>query len=442
MPNMIVCKKAAVGGTIDAPVSKSSQQRAIACAMVSDGVSTLYAPGEGENLCADSRAALDLAASLGAEISVQENRIQIKGSKRYIFARNRSDTEENKNAGLSVSCGESGLCMRMFSPIIALLDLPVTLNAKGSLCRRPMGMVEATLQSFGVACESAKGFAPLKIRGPLDGGAFIIDASESSQLLTGLLMALPCANKDSIIIVKNPVSLGYIDLTIDTCRAFGVAIKRNQSFTEFVIEGRQRYLPVDFSVEGDWSGAAFLVVAAAIGGSGSKLTIQGLSTHSSQPDKAIVKAAREAGARIDTGKDFISVQGADSLSSFDFDAANCPDLFPPAAILAAACRGTSIIRGTRRLAAKESDRALSIAALLRSIGIKVSLADDSMIVEGGRIEGGSVESCGDHRIAMAAAIAATIADNPIVIHDPDCVSKSWPGFYDALHSILNQRYSS
>ena len=216
---------------------------------------------------------------------------------------------------------------------------------------------------------------------------------------------------------------------------------KNQSHTEFRIEGRQKYLPTNFFVEGDWSGAAFLIVAAAIGNTRSMLKIHGLSTRSSQPDRAVLEAVVNAGARIDVEKDSISVYGTDRLGAFDFDATNCPDLFPPLSILAAACLGRSIIHGIGRLTAKESDRAASIVALLQSIGIKVSLKNDSMIIEGGTITGGIVKSCGDHRIAMAAAIAATIAEAPIVIEDPDCVSKSWPGFFNSLQSVFNPQYS-
>jgi 3-phosphoshikimate 1-carboxyvinyltransferase len=266
------------------------------------------------------------------------------------------------------------------------------------------------------------------------GGPVSIDAGESSQLLTGLLIALPLASENSEINVAHAVSKGYLDLTIDTCAAFGVRIEKNHDYSGFSIQGKQHYRSGEFHVEGDWSGAAFLVVAAAIATGNDELEISGLRTDSSQPDKAVLTAARMAGAAIRIGKENVYVKKG-SPRAFEFDATDCPDLFPPLAVLAAACPGTSILRGIHRLAGKESDRAASLKTCLESLGVCVTFDGDSMLVHGGNLSGGIIDSSGDHRIAMAAAVAALAAAGPVTILGSECVAKSWPGFFGDLASI-------
>lgn len=413
-----------IAGSIDAPASKSSMQRAVACATMAEGRSRLKS-GE---LCADSRAALGLAASLGAAVSFDAEAIAIVGSARF------GSSSGDFLGELELDCGESGLCMRMFSPIAAILNGRAKLLGRGSLAKRPMGMVEEPLRALGAECRSTAGFPPLFVRGPLRGGAIDIDAGESSQLLTGLLVALPLASEDSELRVSNVVSKGYLDLTIDTCAAFGVAIERDSSFSRFFIQGGQRYQATDFPVEGDWSGAAFLVVAAAIAAGAEGLEIGGLRMESSQPDKAVLRAAAAAGAPIGGHGAGLHI-GRARLGAFEFDATDCPDLFPPLAALAAACVGTSGIKGVHRLKGKESDRAASIASMLAALGVPVSFEKDWMRIQGGVIHGGTIDACGDHRIAMAAAVAALAAEGPVTILGAECVSKSWPSFYDDLDSV-------
>ncbi|TXT45866.1 MAG: 3-phosphoshikimate 1-carboxyvinyltransferase, partial [Spirochaetes bacterium] len=426
-----ICGQGVLRGRVEAPVSKSSQQRAIACALLSTGVSRLSASNSSSPLCADSAAALKLAEDAGAEVSIASEHIEISG------IGGKSVLVDSTNIPRRFSCGESGLCMRMFAPVMALSPHAFFLDAEGSLQHRPMGMVQEALSSMGVSCGSSGGFPPLKIQGPLRGGDYRIDASKSSQFLTGMLVALPLASEDSVLRATNPVSRGYLDLTIATCQAFGVDIQRSENFQEFRIEGRQTYKARDFKVEGDWSGAAFLVCAGAI--AGEALRIGGLSMESAQPDKAVVTAVQVAGVEISWEKascseDLVVRQGV--LRAFDFDATDCPDLFPPLAVLAAACPGTSRVKGIHRLRAKESDRAASIAAMLEGLGISVILSEDYMVITGGQIMGGRVEAFGDHRIAMAAAIAALIARDPVSISGAECVAKSWPDFFETLESLL------
>ncbi|MGO8694760.1 MAG: 3-phosphoshikimate 1-carboxyvinyltransferase [Rectinemataceae bacterium] len=426
---------AEVGGALRAPSSKSSMQRAVACAALAPGLSTLGNAGFG----ADCLAALALVEALGAKVERRENSVLIEGGileKRPggpLGAPGGIDAEPRR-----LSCGESGLCIRMFSPILALLPGEILLEAEGSLRSRPLSMVEGALESIGGLCSSTKGFPPIRVRGPLRGGKLRTDARSSSQFVTGLLIALPLAPADSLIEAEGLVSGGYVDLTIDTMRAFGVEVAKRDSAEGtgafFDIQGRQSYRAADFVVEGDWSGAAFLLVAGAVAARDEPLEVSGLSPNSSQPDRAVLDALAAAGAEVEWKGGSVLVR-RDRLEPFFFDARDCPDLVPPLVALASFCSGTSRIAGASRLRAKESDRARALCEEFGKLGIGVAVEGDEMAVTGGRPAGGLVEAHGDHRIAMAAAVVGLAAPGGVRIDGAECVSKSWPRFFEDIASI-------
>ncbi|MEN6499623.1 MAG: 3-phosphoshikimate 1-carboxyvinyltransferase [Rectinema sp.] len=422
---------AVVRGSIRAPASKSAMQRAIACAMLGRGTSLI----KGSPVCADARAALRIAQRLGAEVREFGDSIEIDGSP--LFGKERIGRAEGRRTAegpLEISCGESGLCIRMFSPIVALLDDTVRLVGEGSLLHRPMHMVETSLGLFGVPCISNKGKPPLTIKGPLGPRQTTVDAQGSSQLITGLLIALPLLAGDSEVKIENLVSAGYLDLTREMCAQFGVHVEKNNSGATFFIKGGQSYRASEVNIEGDWSGGAFLAVAAAIAGETEGVCIQGLSPDSRQPDRAIVEALAAAGARIRyEGSNLIVQPGR--LLPFRFDANNCPDIFPPLVALASSIRGISRIRGVHRLSSKESDRASALQTMFSTLGAEIKVEGDEMLVKGGVLHGGIVSSWGDHRIAMATAVAALAAEHEVSIEGAECVSKSWPGFFEDLASI-------
>ena len=273
----------------------------------------------------------------------------------------------------------------------------------------------------------------IRIEGPLHGGAVSVDGSLSSQFITGLLMALPLAERDTTLTVHNLKSRPYIDMTLSLLGTFGIDVKHNE-YRQFFIEGRQRYAPARYNVEGDWSGASCLLVAGATTG---EVTVRNLNPVSLQADMAIVDALTRAGAQITTTTDSVTVRRS-PLHAFEFDATHCPDLFPALAALAASCQGTSTLRGTRRLAHKESDRARTIADVLESMGIGVDLSTpDVMRVTGGEIRGAEVSSHNDHRIAMAAAVAALrCGQGSVTIRGAEAVAKSYPEFWDDLSGLL------
>lgn len=426
----LVREKAALAGSIEAPPSKSLSQRAIACAVLASGRSRIRA----KSLCDDASSALNVARALGAAVDRDGAWISITGSPLFGDPAAPLSNEEME-APIDLDCGESGLCMRMFSPIAALLARDTRLLASGSLSARPMSMVEEPLRALGARCFAKEGKAPIAIRGPLKGGSLSMNAGGSSQFLTGLLLALPLAREDSEILVNGTVSRGYLDLTIDSARAFGVRIERNEDYSLFGIPGGQVYKASALEVEGDWSSAAFLVVAAALAASGEGLSIRGLERNSMQPDRAVLDAAKAAGTPFDFQRDRLIV-GRATLKPFSFDATDCPDLFPPLAALATACPGETELKGVSRLRGKESDRAASLMAMLSNLGIRSELCGDILRIHGSKPSGGRVAAWGDHRIAMAAAVAALASEHPVAIDGAECVAKSWPEFFHDMDLLL------
>lgn len=391
---------------IHVPASKSIMQRAVALALLSDGRTVIKNP----SFSHDSLTSIRIAGAMGASVQFSLNKLTVK--------RTDNVTETNLNFG------ESGLALRMFSPIIALFGKDFSLNGKGSLLKRPVTGIEDALSQSSIKVESENGFLPIQLSGKLTGSIFEIDGSLSSQVLTGLLIALPKAKGDSEIIVKNLKSKPYIDLTLDMIKYFGGRIE-NQNYERFIIKGDRKYIAQDYTIEGDWSGAAFLLVAGLISG---KAELKGLNIDSKQADKEIISVIKKAGGKIIINNDSVITEMSE-LKAFEFDASDCPDLFPPLVAMAAYCKGKSVLKGVNRLKYKESDRATVLKNEFAKIGINITIKDDKMIIEGGKVSGGTTNSNNDHRIAMALGIAAIGSNSEIIIQNSDCINKSYPNFY-------------
>jgi 3-phosphoshikimate 1-carboxyvinyltransferase len=398
-----------ISGTIAAPASKSVMQRAIAASLLAEGESRITNP----SFCDDSLAAMRVAQGLGATVEKKSHEVIIRGGINPV-----SDT---------LNCGESGLCIRMFTPIAALTGNRMILTGEGSLTSRPVSGIEGALGQLGVSVKSNNTLLPIEVSSMLKGGTATIDGSMSSQFLTGLLMALPLAEKDSVIKVDNLKSREYIDITIDVLKKFGVRVE-NHGYNEFKIPGGQKYTPADIAVEGDWSGGAFLLCAGAIAGS---VSVTGLNSESCQPDRAVITALRKCGAKVTVEKNIIHVK-SDNLRGFEFDATECPDLFPPLAALAFYCKGETVIWGAGRLKHKESDRGAAIIAEFKKMGGMVKIEKDCMIIRGSSLTGGLTDSHGDHRMAMACAIAAMGSSDVVEIDHAECINKSYNEFYDDM----------
>lgn len=414
-----------VNGSIVAPASKSVAQRAIVAALLARGTSVLrhLTP------CDDTLAAMDVARALGATVEETGEGYRVTSD---FFARGAGTRR--------LSCGESGLLTRMIVPVVSLLPGTTRVEGRGSLTRRPLDMLVEPLRALGVEVTTGGGFLPVTLAGLLAGGHATLDGGTSSQLLTGLLMALPLARQDSTLRVTDLKSKPYIDLTIDLLRAFGV-VAGHEDYQLFTVRGRQEYLPRAYNVEGDWSGASCPLVAGAIAGS---VTVSNLDERSPQADRAILEIARRAGATVtvEAGRDGAlgraTATRPGTLRAFEFDATGCPDLFPAAVALAACCEGTSRIAGAGRLTHKESNRALALQQEFGKLGIPILVDGDVMCVTGGEIRGGEVSAHDDHRVAMSLATAALRSSGTVTIRGADSVGKSYPRFWDDLRQLQEQ----
>ena len=416
-----IIKPSAVKGTITAPASKSAMQRACAAALIRKGITILHNPGTSN----DDKAALEIIQSLGAQIKYEADTIEILS--------NGVSPASNE-----IHCGESGLSVRMFTPIAALSSKEIVIDGEGSLRKRPLHFFEEVLPQLNVACTSKNGFLPLQIQGPLLPKNISVDGSLSSQFLTGLLMAYSAANASNVTItVNNLNSKPYIDLTLEVMKSFGLKIPEHNNYKEFYFHNEtviSHPSTINYFVEGDWSGAAFLLVAGAIAGD---IVVKGLNVFSSQADKAILQALMQTGVFMSVEEKQISIQKT-LLQPFHFNAVDCPDLFPPLVALAAFCIGKSVIEGVHRLTHKESNRAETLQQEFGKLGVQIILQDDLMIIEGGsQIKGVTVSSHHDHRIAMACAVAALNADGPVTIDGAEAVNKSYPQFWEHLQQLTS-----
>ena len=440
------------------PCSKSFAQRAIIAAALADGTSVL----RGYTPCGDNEAALNVARLLGAKVEQDESVLTITGISASLGSL--------KNPSLHV--GESGLLTRMMIPIMAqLCPGQVTFTGEKTLLGRPLTGARVILEAFGVQAESLDCArddkvqdddvlcVPLSLKGPLKPGRADISGKHGSQIISGLLMALPFAERNSTLVVHEPKSIPYMFITLEVLKKFGIKTGNEmlggRDFLEsdgdwslctemvFKVKGGQKFKAADIDLEGDWSAAANFLVAGAVFG---KVELQGLDTTSLQADLSIMDILMDAGASLsqtDGDRGNITVQRA-PLKSFNVDASNCPDLFPIISVLAAFCEGTSRLAGVGRLANKESDRAKAIIGMLTQMGVKAWVEGDEMFIEGKTyvqrllsgelLHGGAYTSHHDHRMVMALKVAQFGADGPITIDDEACVAKSFPQF----HQIYDQ----
>jgi len=415
----------AISGTIQAPASKSSMQRACAAALLYKGETVIRNPGNSK----DDLAALDIIQKLGATIIPKQDELLIQG--------NALQKGEIDFSG-TINCGESGLSVRMFTSIAAISSREIIITGNGSLLQRPVKFFDEIFPALKISIQSTGGLLPLKIKGPLIPVDITIDGSLSSQFLTGLLFAYAHTCTSPVTITVNDLkSKPYIDLTLQVMKHFGWNIE-NKNYHEFVFQpagNTTKEKVIVYNVEGDWSNAAFLFVAGAIGG---EVKVKGLDLNSSQGDKAILKVLEMAGSKMEIDEKEIAVAN-NRVQPFEFDATDCPDLFPPLVALAAYCKGITKIKGVGRLTHKESNRAVTLQNEFGKMGVTISWKDDVMFIEGGGvIKGTVVHSNNDHRIAMACAIAALQANGPVEIQHAEAIEKSYPDFYKHL-TLLQQR---
>ena len=487
---------------LNMPASKSFAQRAIIAAAMADGESRLggYSP------CGDNEAAIAVAKALGAKVRIEseDGSLQVGALRQNspaIEATSHSGSTliiegigSSVNIPEKINVGESGLLTRLMIPLVSALGNgnQIEIDGIGTLPTRPLRGAAEIMAGFGTVLRPLKQapevHVPLIVQGPLLPGKTSISGKGGSQLISGLLMALPLLPEDSTLHIHDPKSIPYMFITADVLRRFGIKIgsemEGGEDFLEtqdwslctgitFKIKGGQKYSPVAFDIEGDWSAAANFLVAGSLFGD---VKLTGLDTTSLQADISIMDILMEAGASLSqiedgpqgeesaNGKDSNDNEAADApeanatqghrglitaqkapLRAFDTDLNNCPDLFPIVAILAAFCHGRSNIQGFKRLASKESDRGTAILNMLTQMGVEASASGDTLSITGESVEsrllnghllkGGEYTSSHDHRMAMALTVASWCADSPILIDDTTCVAKSFPAFLDTYRCL-------
>ena len=393
-------------GAVNAPSSKSYSHRMIIAAALAGGISEISNVTSSNDIDVTAGA----MEALGANILADKSTYTVKGIK-------------TPSSSADIDCGESGSTLRFIIPVAAALGTETIFQGHGKLPERPITPYIREFPKKGVSFEPQSGL-PIKISGRLCAGEYELEGDVSSQFITGLLFALPLLDEDSVIKLTSPLqSKPYADMTIAALKAFGVSIRETSmnGLPLYLIKGGQKYSPCRISVEGDYSQAAFFYTANALG---SEIQINNLNTDTVQGDKAIV--------------DIIAQCGND-MKPFTVDVGDIPDLVPILAVLGSFTKGTSRIVNAARLKIKESDRLTAVADALNAIGGKVTAGDDFLEIQPvEQFTGGEVNSCNDHRIVMAAAIAATASSSPVIIRGAEAVNKSYPRFFDDYKALGGQ----
>lgn len=382
-------------GTIEIPSSKSYAHRLLIAAALSDAPTEVRMNALNNDIVATA----DCLRTLGAKIDRTDTGFMVH------------PIGEVSEGERTLFCGESGSTLRFMIPVAAALGSVSTFTGAGRLPERPNAILTEALNAHGAHADND--LLPMHLTGRLTGGTYPIAGNVSSQYITGLLLALPmCAQDSEIVLTTHLESAAYIDITLETLVPFGIRVQRTD--TGWRIPGGQKYRsPGSVSAEGDWSGAAFWYAANSLG---SEVACRGLNEKSLQGDRAIVEMLNRLGGEIDVS--------------------DTPDLVPALAVAAAAHPGTTRITGAARLRIKESDRLRTVADMLKNLGGDVNELDDGLVIRGGApLTGGTVDGCNDHRIVMAAAIAATAATGSVTITDAQAVKKSYPAFFEAFNAL-------
>lgn len=443
-----------VSGTVAIPGSKDITQQAILASLLASGDTMLT----NYSTCRDTEAALALARKRGKKVILRDGELCVRGQglkgnastptasggylsslKTLISGSSRDISFDDTNF-----VGESGLLARLCIPLVAQVGHKVTVSGEGSLLEREMTGCKDALEQFGASCIlTAEDTLPAMINGPLNGGSATISAREGTQLVSGLIMALPLSKKDSTLTVTDIGNVSNLLQTIDIVRHFGIELTHYVKRGTFVIDipGRQKYVPSSMNLEGDWSIAANFIAAAAIFGG---IRLSGLEPKSSQTDRRIIDIVRGIGADAKVSRKYVEVHRG-HLVHFTVDVTDTPDLFPILAVLAAYSEGTSVIKGLDRIRYRQNRRIETICNGLQKMGVLLSLSDTEVsikgmcitrrIMENMLLRGGDYVSNGDHRVAMALKIASILSQDKVSIDDMDCVNKSFPSFKDTLDSI-------
>ncbi len=437
-------------GDVDIPASKSIAQRAIIAAILAKGTSEFH----NFTHCWDIDSAVAVAKQLSPKVYNDKGTLVVSGgytlsdqqTQISLFPTMLTSIPSIGNSA-TIFVGESGLLSRLCIPILAQYGESVTITGEGSLLDRHMFGCKEAMEDLGATCVlTAQETLPAIVCGPIKGGEITLSGKKGSQFISGLLMALPLCKKNSTLIVENPTSVPYIQLTIDVIKKFGIEVNSRSEENRLIFEipGKQKYKPAEFTFEGDWSSAANFVTIGAIFGD---ILLKGLNLTSHQADKKIIEVVRNSGAIVERKPKGIRVKRG-HLSPFEVDVTNCPDLLPCLSVMAAFAEGTSHISGVARLKNKESDRPLIMTQILGKMGVEIELDGDTLhitgislarrILENKMLKGGHFCASSDHRVAMALKIASIGCKGELTIDNTDCIDKSFPEFLSIFNRICTK----
>lgn len=410
-----------IDATVTVPGSKSYTQRALIIAALANGRSVLHNPLISE----DTGYVIEALRSLGTNIWTEDEDITINGTGGHL-----------KNPGKEIYVGNNGTAMRLLLGVVALGTGSFTLTGSPRLCQRPIKPLLDALTSLGVDARSTgnNGYPPVTIHANgLRGGTVTFADIESSQYISAMLICAPFADSDTGIELQGTVpSLPYVDMTIDTMKAFGVEVK-TETPSRYIVKSTHQYQGTSYSIEGDCSSASYFFLAAAL--CKGKVRVQHINPKTIQGDIAFLTILERLGCTVIKGKDWIEVVG-DRLvpGEFTFDLGNMPDMVPTLAVLCAVRPGRTMIKNVPHLRTKESDRLAALATELRKVGVQTEETNDGLVIEGDKPHGAEIETYNDHRIAMSFAVLG-LAIPGVRIQNAGCVDKSFPGFWDELEKL-------
>ena len=418
------CTPSQISGKIRAISSKSDAHRILICAALSQNETKINC----NVMSKDIAATICCLKAMGTEISVDGDIITV--------------TPKPFKRQSDLDCGESGSTLRFLMPVVSALGIDTTITGHGRLPQRPISPLKEEMEKKGVTFHTDNRF-PLHLTGQLQSGEYEIQGNISSQFITGLLLALPILDGDSIIKLIPPVeSKSYLDITVSVLRKFGIEIEEQENL--YIIKGNQQYIsPKEITVDGDWSNASFFLCAGALCENG--VTVTDLDINSPQGDKKILDVLKNMGADVQINGTEITVK-KNKLNGITVDASDIPDAVPIISVVAAACKGDTKIINAGRLRIKESDRIKAVVEMINSVGGKAEETDDGMIIHGGNeLFGGKVTGYNDHRIVMSASIMSCLCKGNVEITDSNAVEKSYPDFFNDFNkmggnvNVLNDR---
>lgn len=420
---MITISPSRPRGIVEVPASKSQTIRALLIAAFARGVSVIRHP----LISSDTLSAVRAVEAMGAAVTFSDDD--------SIATVDSSGMQPD--ATITIDAGNSGTTTYLLLPMAASLGVPVTITGDEQLRKRPVGPLKEALKELGAEISDSNGYPPITVKGPLKGGNTSIEC-RTSQYLSGLLLASPLAEGETVIDCPLLYEKPYVSLTLGWLDKQGIDYNITDDYMHSHVSGRQHYKPFDEYINGDYSSASFFFAMAAM--AGTEITVKGLDRNDPQGDRKILTILEKMGCSITWHGNEVTVKGSGKLKGGEFDLNEIPDTLPILAVTAAAAEGITVLGNVPQARIKETDRIAAMRENLAALGVDAEETEDSLIIHGkGKIPGGAGKGFGDHRIIMALASASCAAANDITIDDESAVSVTFPSFFRLFNSLRSQK---